>query len=1018
MQCHIILPLAVCSYIVKAGPLRHRAAYPLHNNLPRFVNETAIPSPTTSRTSTSTSSTVSIPFSNDASFSSTPLSRVSTSQDGEQESQSKQKNAEQHGAEGVAIDLEADNAATAILSTAASTPETTTSISPSQVSVVASFASSASSTSSMSASFAATVITDDITAGSRKAEQNQESQAPASASFSATGQFIEQPSMVQSPAIQIPETQVAVSAPRLPPPFTNVESGRSQVTNTPTAKPTPSVVGQFFDQVQDAQNPGTQAMETRATTTGLSTVSQALNQIENSRFAAAGSIAVSDTVSGQLNEQSTNTARVTTISSAPPSQVTEQMSNARLPMSSSAPSMLPSIIQVPSELLGGASTPTSGSSVTSLSQSNKVSAPKYPYPNADGDNVAMATGYNDVFQRLNPTSKCDPNNAKHASACVDGQPAKCEVDGTYTLQSCDQGKSCYAMPLPDGRIGINIECQEPKVYQKAVSSGRAAASSRTSNTKIAATAATASAIASSQQVGGAAVASSVANNKPTSPTIPTEAESLAQADTVPSGAAVPSENIPNADSTFAGFSAPASTSHNIQQTLASPTPTTITLNTQTKQPGPHQQGAQRDEDQQTSSSISPSSLPKGGSGVILNFLGADDPAADSHREQQVQSKKNAATTPDIPPTEQKDKVFPSSLREPQAPAAPSAQEVKPVAALADTVPSSTPLSPVSPTRSAKIPGLTIAPVADDHNPSGPVTVTVTYTTTCTIPIEIMHSHVTLALSLLLSSSANAWGTLGHATIAEIASNYLTAEAKTWVSSILGSGVTMPSVASWADNFRYTTAGRYSAPYHFVDAEDLPPSSCSVDLSRDCGSGGCIVSAIANYTQRVQDGRLSAVHQKEALEFLIHFLGDITQPLHVEAEEVGGNNIKVTWEGKDTNLHSCWDTQMVEKAAGGGNSTGTLASFSETLIARTDSGSYSSQKASWVSCTDIRTAGDCALAWARDANAFICQYVLKTDESGMELDGDYYAGAEPIIELQIAKAGYRLGAWLNALAAAA
>lgn len=282
----------------------------------------------------------------------------------------------------------------------------------------------------------------------------------------------------------------------------------------------------------------------------------------------------------------------------------------------------------------------------------------------------------------------------------------------------------------------------------------------------------------------------------------------------------------------------------------------------------------------------------------------------------------------------------------------------------------------------------------------------------------MHTYTPIVLSLLLSSGAQAWGTLGHATIAAVADHYLTPGAKTWVSGILGSGVSMPSVASWADTFRYTAAGRFSAPFHYIDAEDSPPSACSVDLNRDCGTGGCIVTAITNYTQRVQDGRLSAANKKQALEFLIHFLGDITQPLHDEAESVGGNDIEVTWQGEDTNLHSCWDTQMVEKAAGGGNSTGTLESFSETLIARIDSGSYASQKASWVSCVNPKTASNCALSWAQDANAFNCQYVLKTDENGKELDGAYYTGAEPIIELQLAKGGYRLGAYVNALAAAA
>ena len=179
----------------------------------------------------------------------------------------------------------------------------------------------------------------------------------------------------------------------------------------------------------------------------------------------------------------------------------------------------------------------------------------------------------------------------------------------------------------------------------------------------------------------------------------------------------------------------------------------------------------------------------------------------------------------------------------------------------------------------------------------------------------------------------------------------------------------------------------------------------------------MVSAIANYTQRVQDGRLSVENTKEALEFLIHFLGDITQPLHDEAEEVGGNDISVTWDGETTNLHACWDTQMVEKAAGGENSTGTVESFSQTLIDAIDSGDYSSEKASWVSCVNPSTASNCALEWAQDANAINCAYVLKSDESGQELDGDYYTGAKPYILQQLAKAGYRLGAYLNNIAAA-
>ena len=77
----------------------------------------------------------------------------------------------------------------------------------------------------------------------------------------------------------------------------------------------------------------------------------------------------------------------------------------------------------------------------------------------------------------------------------------------------------------------------------------------------------------------------------------------------------------------------------------------------------------------------------------------------------------------------------------------------------------------------------------------------------------MHSYTTLAVSLILAlPRAHAWGVVGHATVATIANNYLTSEAKTYVAGILGKDVSMASVANWADNYRYTTAGKFSAPY--------------------------------------------------------------------------------------------------------------------------------------------------------------------------------------------------------------
>jgi hypothetical protein len=230
---------------------------------------------------------------------------------------------------------------------------------------------------------------------------------------------------------------------------------------------------------------------------------------------------------------------------------------------------------------------------------------------------------------------------------------------------------------------------------------------------------------------------------------------------------------------------------------------------------------------------------------------------------------------------------------------------------------------------------------------------------------------------------------------------------------------LANVATWADSYRYTTAGAFSAPFHFIDAEDNPPSSCSVDYDRDCGSKGCSVSAIANYTARVQEpGQLSAQEVNYALRFIVHFVGDITQPLHDEALEVGGNDIDVTFDGTDTNLHHIWDTNMPEELRGG-YSLSDAKSWASDLTTEIKTGDYSSQKADWISGLDVTDAKGTALGWAQDANQYVCSVVIPDGESSVEntdLYPDYYNSAIPTVELQIAKAGYRLAAWLDAIAA--
>ena len=177
------------------------------------------------------------------------------------------------------------------------------------------------------------------------------------------------------------------------------------------------------------------------------------------------------------------------------------------------------------------------------------------------------------------------------------------------------------------------------------------------------------------------------------------------------------------------------------------------------------------------------------------------------------------------------------------------------------------------------------------------------------------------------------------------------------------------------------------------------------------------SAIANYTQRIVSTTLSKTEVNDALRFIVHFVGDIHQPLHDEALEVGGNDIDVTFAGEATNLHHIWDTEIPEKYTGG-YSLADAKAWAKTLNTAVNSGIYASQAASWIKGLDITNPKTTSLGWASEANAYVCSAVIPNGQAAVEnvdLSGAYYNSAISVVELQIARAGVRLAAYLDAVA---
>jgi hypothetical protein len=120
-------------------------------------------------------------------------------------------------------------------------------------------------------------------------------------------------------------------------------------------------------------------------------------------------------------------------------------------------------------------------------------------------------------------------------------------------------------------------------------------------------------------------------------------------------------------------------------------------------------------------------------------------------------------------------------------------------------------------------------------------------------------------------------------------------------------------AAWADAYAHTEEGGFSYQWHWIDSHDDPPSACSLNYTRDCSKGGCVVSAIANQTgilkgciADVKAGSLSGGSNltcSYALKWVSHFLGDIAQPLHASGRAAGGNKIPVVFNNISTELHA-------------------------------------------------------------------------------------------------------------------
>ena len=273
--------------------------------------------------------------------------------------------------------------------------------------------------------------------------------------------------------------------------------------------------------------------------------------------------------------------------------------------------------------------------------------------------------------------------------------------------------------------------------------------------------------------------------------------------------------------------------------------------------------------------------------------------------------------------------------------------------------------------------------------------------------------------------ALAWGDDGHKTVALIAQHYLTPAAKTMVDAMLAADTDnnltahdFASEATWADKYRDSNNRRdhyeQTQQWHFVDMEIL-----NADIGKACfgrfplpagtlASNGppmaCVVDKAKQFTDELGAPGTDPKERLFALKFLLHFAGDMHQPLHSsDNNDRGGNSVKVSADGiphksKDE-LHGYWDTQFVD--AIGGKSPPALAAKSVKQITP-------DQEMSWSAGSFDEWAMEAFMLSVSDAYG---SPPLSKDKA-QHLDAAYVARAEKDVAQQLSKAGVRLASVLN------
>lgn len=254
-------------------------------------------------------------------------------------------------------------------------------------------------------------------------------------------------------------------------------------------------------------------------------------------------------------------------------------------------------------------------------------------------------------------------------------------------------------------------------------------------------------------------------------------------------------------------------------------------------------------------------------------------------------------------------------------------------------------------------------------------------------------HTIVAVVFVLTSisgfSSNYyWGQTGHRTTAEVATYHLTKDARKEISKIL-QGKSLALVSTFGDEIKSDPRYREFGTWHYVNL----PQGATEYKAEDANEKGDLLQGLRKCVEVLKDKKSSKEDKEFYLKMLVHFMGDLHQPLHTgRGEDKGGNDLQVRWFNDGTNLHRLWDSDMIDSFD---MSYSELAKntvkFSEAQKKQLVKGSFED--------------------WMYESKA-LSEKVYNSVEIGEKLSYRYMYDWFPVVREQLEKGGLRLAAVLN------